>query len=186
MKGNAILLGGLSALLLTGGSSILPRPWAPAAMAQQAVTLSTTTRDSQSLYLSSDTTHEYALQLTNGATVNGLALPANSLIRGRFEPVEGGLQFIAEAVESGNQVYSLNATSQVLRDQKDPRETSTGAILGDAAIGAAGGYVLGEVLGDADFLEVIGGAAAGVIVGNTTAPFVVVLEPEQSIFLTTQ
>ena len=53
----------------------------------------------------------------------------------------------------------------------------------DAAIGAVGGYVIGEVLGDPDVWEVVGGAAAGVVVGNTTAPFVVVVKPEQLITL---
>ncbi|MEL6136861.1 MAG: hypothetical protein AAFR42_05565 [Cyanobacteria bacterium J06628_6] len=185
MKGNAVLLGGLSALMLTGMGA-LPRHVLPAAVAQQAVTLQAATRQSETLYLSSGQSHEYTLQLTNGATVNGLSLPAESILRGQFEPVDGGLQFVADSVESGNQIYTLSAVSELLRDQKDPRETSTGAIIGDAAIGAAGGYVLGEVLGDADFLEILGGAAAGVVVGNTTAPFVVVIEPDQPITLTTR
>jgi len=63
------------------------------------------------------------------------------------------------------------------------RETSTGAVLTDAAIGAAGGYVLGEVLGNADVWEIVGGAAAGVVVGNTTAPLTVVIRPEDEIML---
>ena len=186
MKGNAILLGGLSAVLLTGVGGALPRVVAPAAIAQTAATLSATTIDGEPLYLSSDAVHEHRLQLTNGATVNGIAFPSGSTVRGRFEPVDGGLQFVADAIESGSQVYRLNATSALLHDQKDPRETSAGAIIGDAAIGAAGGLVLGEVFGDADFLEILGGAAAGVIVGNTTAPFVVVVEPNQTITLNAQ
>ena len=70
-----------------------------------------------------------------------------------------------------------------MRDNKDPRQTSAGAIATDAAIGAAGGYVLGEVFGDAGFWEIAGGAAAGVLVGNTTAPLVVVVRPDQEIAL---
>jgi len=186
MKGNAILLGGLSALMMTGMSGALPGLMASPAVAQTAVPLRTTITGNETLYLSSDTPHAHSLELANGATVNGLAFPAGSVVRGQFEPVDGGLQFVANAVESGNQIYNLNAASELLHDQKDPRETSTGAILGDAAIGAAGGLVLGEVFGDADFLEILGGAAAGVIVGNTTAPFVVVVEPNQTITLTTR
>ncbi|MEO1592692.1 MAG: hypothetical protein AAFU71_15565 [Cyanobacteria bacterium J06632_22] len=186
MKGNAILLGGLSALLVTGINGILPAAMTPAALAQTAVSLRTTINEGETLYLSSDSTHEYSLKLADGATVNGIVFPTGSLVRGQFQPVDGGLQFVANSVESGNQIYRLNATSELLHDQKDPRETSAGAILGDAAIGATGGLVLGEVFGDADFLEVLGGAAAGVIVGNVTAPFVVVIEPNQTITLTAQ
>jgi hypothetical protein len=37
------------------------------------------------------------------------------------------------------------ATSMVLEDVKDPRETSAEAIAGDAAIGAAGGAAIGAI-----------------------------------------
>ncbi len=186
MKGNAILLGGLSALLMTGMSGTLPAVVSRAALAQTAISLNTTTDTGETLYLNSDATYEYDLRLAESTTVNGVSFPAGSIIRGQFEPAEGGLQFVANSVEAGSQVYRLDAASELLHDQKDPRETSAGAIIGDAAIGAAGGLILGEVFGDADFLEILGGAAAGVIVGNTTAPFVVVIEPEQTITLTTR
>jgi hypothetical protein len=72
----------------------------------------------------------------------------------------------------------------VLHDVKDPRETSAGAIAGDAAIGAAGGAVVGAVLGDGiSLFEILGGAVAGVAVGNVTAQRVVIVEPGEAIVL---
>ncbi len=63
-----------------------------------------------------------------------------------------------------------------MKDVKDPRDTSSGAIAEDAGIGAAGGAILGEVFGDA-------GAAAGAATGNITADRVVVVEPDSAIAL---
>ena len=90
---------------------------------------------------------------------------------------------MADSAEVGDRIVELKATSETLTDQKDPRQTDTGDIIEDAAIGAAGGLIIGEILGDVDFLEILGGAAAGVVVGNVTAQSVVVIEPDQSILL---
>ncbi|MEM7762174.1 MAG: hypothetical protein AAF298_29265, partial [Cyanobacteria bacterium P01_A01_bin.40] len=79
--------------------------------------------------------------------------------------------------------YRISAISPVLKDVKDPRDTSAGAIAEDAAIGAAGGTILGEIFGDAGAGEILGGAAAGVVVGNVTADRVVVIDPGIPIIL---
>ena len=106
---------------------------------------------------------------------------------GRFEPVSGGLRYVATRVEVGDRIYSLQAASDTLHDVKDPRETSAGSILGDAGIGAAGGALLGGILGDGVSVgEVLGGAAAGAIIGNVTAQRIVVVEPNQTITLRAQ
>lgn len=67
--------------------------------------------------------------------------------------------------------------------EKDPRHYSAEAIAQDAAIGAVGGTVLGLLTEGVSALGVIGGAGAGVAVGNITAPQVVVLRPNQTINL---
>ncbi len=143
----------------------------------------TTLEQTETLYLSKKNTYAYDLVVRNEAALGGWRLPVGSIIRGQFEPAEGGLVYVANSVEIADRIYQVRAVSELLRDRKDPRQTSTGAILTDAAIGAAGGYVIGEVLGDAGVWEVVGGAAAGVVVGNTTAPFVVVIRPEDQIAL---
>ena len=152
--------------------------------AQQSV-LDTKLRRDETLYLDKREAHDYDLVIKNVSNLNGRQLPVGTLIRGRFEPSEGGLVYVANAIEVDNQIFSISARSDLFTERKDPRQTSTGAILGDAAIGAVGGYVLGEVLGRPDIWEVAGGAAAGVLVGRTTAPSVVVVKPDDVIALYT-
>ncbi|NJL48182.1 MAG: hypothetical protein HC929_12740 [Leptolyngbyaceae cyanobacterium SM2_5_2] len=91
------------------------------------------------LYLSNNTVFERSLRVNTATTINGRSIPAGSTIRGQFEPVSGGLRYVATGVEVDNQIISLQAVSDTLHDVKDPRETTGGAIAGDAAIGAAGG-----------------------------------------------
>ncbi|MEM8612303.1 MAG: hypothetical protein AAGF93_09825 [Cyanobacteria bacterium P01_H01_bin.105] len=152
-------------------------------VAQADRALSTTIRSDETLYLDKDNVHEYNLVLENRTSIGDRFLPEGSVIRGQFEPVDGGLRYVADSAEVGDRIIDLNATSETLTDQKDPRQTDTGDIIEDAAIGAAGGLIIGEVLGDVDFLEILGGAAAGVVLGNVTAQTVVVIEPDQSILL---
>lgn len=152
-------------------------------VAQGTSALRTTLEQEDTLYLNKDKTYSYDLVLRRESAVDGQRLPVGTIVRGRFEPAEGGLVYIADSIEVADRIIRVNVTSELLRDRKDPRQTSTGAILTDAAIGAAGGYVLGEVLGDAGVIEVLGGAAAGAVIGNTTAPFVVVIQPEDEIVL---
>lgn len=152
--------------------------------ATQTATLRTLTQNEETLYLNPEAVYELSLRLDQTATLNGVTLPAGTVIQGQLEPVDGGLRYVAAYVETGSGLRrNLSATSEVLTDVKDPRETSAGSIAGDAAIGAAGAAILGGILGDVDTVEVLGGAAAGVIVGNVTAQRVVVIEPEQPLQL---
>lgn len=156
----------------------------PTQTSQQSV-LDTKLRQNQTLYLDKRESHEYDLVVKSVSNLNGRQLPVGTLIRGRFEPSNDGLVYVANAIELDNQIFSIDARSDLFTERKDPRQTSTGAILSDAAIGAVGGYVLGEVFGRPDLWEVAGGAAAGVLVGRTTAPSVVVINPEDAIALYT-
>jgi hypothetical protein len=113
-------------------------------------------------------------------------LPYGSVISGRFEPAPGGTRFLAKSIAINGRSYPLSAQSKVINDVKDPRETGTGAIAGDAAIGALGGVILGGLTGDRVIAteEVLAGAAAGAAVGNVTAPQVVVLDANTDLQLT--
>lgn len=145
------------------------------------------TQSDETLYFQPDTQYDLPLVVESPAAVNGRNLAAGTVIQGRLEPVSGGLQYVATGIEAGGFRESLSATSGLLADVKDPRETSVGSIAGDAAIGAAGGAVLGAVIGDGiSVWEILGGAAAGVAVGNVTAQRVVILEPNQAITLQVQ
>lgn len=150
---------------------------------QTSGVLRTTLEREETLYLNKDKTYDYDLVLRAASAIGNQRLPVGTVVRGRFEPAEGGLVYVANSVEIADRILPVRAASELLRDRKDPRQTSTGAILTDAAIGAAGGYLLGEVFGRPDLWEVAGGAAAGVLVGNTTAPAVVIVKPEDAIML---
>lgn len=155
----------------------------PVIVAQTEQTLTTTVSSDETLYLNKDEVHEYNLVLEDRSSIGDRFLPEGSIIRGQFEPVDGGLRYVATSAEVGDRIFDIDATSETLADRKDPRQTDVDDIIEDAAIGAAGGLIVGEILGDIDFLEILGGAAAGVVVGNVTAPSVVVIEPDQSILL---
>lgn len=195
----SLLVGGLSALLVMGLGPLATGATAQVFSSQRDPSVTTqeelrrgggelqaALEREETLYLSKNGTYDQDLVLRSEATIGTQRLPVGTVIRGRFEPAEGGLVYVANSVEITDRIYQINAVSEVMRSRKDPRETSTGAILTDAAIGALGGYVLGEVFGRPDLLEVVGGAAAGVLVGSTTAPSVVVVRPDDPIVLVAQ
>ncbi len=156
----------------------------PTQVSQGRAELQTTLAKEETLYLDKSGTYRYDLVIRQDSAIGNQRLPVGTVVRGQFEPADGGLVYVANSVEIADRIYQINAVSGLFRDVKDPRQTSAGAILTDAAIGAVGGYVLGEVFGRPDLLEVLGGAAAGVVIGNTTAPSVVVIGPQDSIMLT--
>ncbi len=122
------------------------------------------------------------------ASTNGTVLiPAGAVIEGQFVPVEGGSKFVAQKFTSRGATVGLQAESALINDVKDPRETNAGSILTDAGIGGAAGAVLGGVLrGNVQIIDILGGAAASVIVGNVTAPQVTVIEPSTVINVVTK
>ncbi|MEM9004910.1 MAG: hypothetical protein AAGE59_15475 [Cyanobacteria bacterium P01_F01_bin.86] len=156
----------------------------PITQVKQTTSVQVVTQTDETLYFNPDNAYELPMVVNTATVIDGINLPTGTVIEGRLEPVEGGLRYIATDVQAGGLRTPLSASSDVLHDVKDPRETSAGSIAGDAAIGAAGGAVIGAVLGDGvSIAEVLGGAAAGVLVGNVTAQRVVIIEPGQSITL---
>jgi hypothetical protein len=149
----------------------------------QAAAIPTSSVQQETLYLSPDRAYSYNLTVEQGVTVNGLYLPPGAEIQGQYVPAEGGLRYDANSVIVDGRSYPLNASSGVMEDVKDPRDTTAGSIAEDAGIGAAGGLVLGEILGDAGLGAIVGGAAAGAATGNITADRVVVVEPGEPISL---
>lgn len=154
------------------------------AQAKQATPVQVSIQGDETLYFNPDTTYELPVVIDRPAVIDGLSLPAGTVIQGRLEPVSGGLRYIATDVQAGGLRNPIAATSDVLHDIKDPRETSAGSVATDAAIGAAGGAVIGVIFRDRIGIgEIVGGAAAGAILGNVTAQRVVILEPGKSITL---
>lgn len=160
---------------------------APIAQTENSRTVRVLPSTDETLYFNPDETYDLPVVIDAPTTVNGLTLPAGTILNGQLEPVEGGLRYVATSIAAGGLRNSLRAESDVLHDVKDPRETGLGAIAGDAAIGAAGGAVLGAIFGGGISIgEVVGGAAAGAVVGNVTAQRVVILEPNTPIALQIQ
>lgn len=152
-------------------------------IAQNSPDLKAKSAQQETLYLNNDRTYSYNLIAQEQGSIGDVTIPQGATIVGKYVPADGGLQYVAEAVIYDDYSYTINASSAVIEDVKDPRDTSAGAIAEDAGIGAAGGTVLGEVLGDAGAGEIIGGAAAGAAAGNLTADRVVVIDPDAAITL---
>ncbi|MGQ9867198.1 MAG: hypothetical protein ACUVSQ_13125 [Pseudanabaenaceae cyanobacterium] len=140
------------------------------------------------LYISTGETRQAVLRVDRDVVAaNGVVLiPTGATIAGDFVPVSGGSRFVARTLNSRGATVRLSAESEPILDVKDPRETGAGAILGDAAIGTAGAAILGAITGDRTIAteELLAGAAAGVIIGNTTAPQATVIEPNRPVELT--
>ena len=149
----------------------------------QSRTIEAKSSQKETLYLNNDRTYDYNLVATQKGTIGNVTVPVGATIVGKYVPTEGGLRYEAQAVTYDQYSYRISAQSETLTDVKDPRDTSAGAVAEDAGIGAAGGLVLGEVLGDANVEEAVGGAAAGAATGNITADRVVVVKPDELIVL---
>lgn len=176
----------VSSVLLVGAAGVPAQAdvtTSPGLQVAQSTAIETTSAQNQTLYLNNDRVYTYNLEVERSTRINGLNIPAGATIQGRYEPAEGGLRYVADAVVVNGRTYDLYANSAVIEDQKDPRDVETGSIAEDAGIGAVGGIILGEITGDADLGEVLGGAAAGAATGNVTADRVVVVDPDQPINL---
>ena len=185
---NNLLIQTTTALMLLGVGFINPKSSLAEVkhqllVAQSSPSLRAESAQSETLYLNNDRTYSYNLIAQERGTIGDVTVPTGATIVGKFVPADGGLRYVAEAITYDEYSYTINAASRVIEDVKDPRDTSAGAIAEDAGIGAAGGTVLGEVLGDAGAAEIIGGAAAGAAAGNLTADRVVVVEPNATIAL---
>ncbi|MCA1903606.1 MAG: hypothetical protein CV045_12745 [Cyanobacteria bacterium M5B4] len=143
----------------------------------------------ESLYIDNGQTLPAELVVTQPVVAeNGTTLiSVGTIVRGEFVPAPGGSKFIAKELTTKGVTVSLGAESELINDVKDPRQTNTGSIVGDAAIGAAAAAVLAGITGDRALAteEILGGALAGVLIGNVTAPQVVVIQPDSIINLTT-
>lgn len=96
-------------------------------------------------------------------------IPFGTEVEGQITPAENGSgsQFIAQELvfEDGTRQL-INGSSEVIsRTETVKRGTDTGDILKGAAIGGAAAAVLGEVFGDINIEEVVGGAALGALGG---------------------
>lgn len=141
------------------------------------------------LYINKGETVKTSLLVAQDISANNgtVLIPAGAVIEGQFVPAEGGSKFVAQKFTSRGATVRLQAESALINDIKDPRETNAGAILTDAGIGGAAGAVLSGILrGNIQILDILGGAAAGAVIGNVTAPQVTVIEPSTVVNIVTK
>ena len=141
------------------------------------------------LYINKGETVKTSLLVAQDISANNgtVLIPAGAVIEGQFVPAEGGSKFVAQKFTSRGATVRLQAESALINDVKDPRETNAGAILTDAGIGGAAGAVLSGILrGNIQILDILGGAAAGAVIGNVTAPQVTVIEPSTVVNIVTK
>jgi len=160
------------------------------AVLQSGETVEVRLDSQETLYISTGERKSADLRVDQDVvSTNGIVLiPEGAIISGEFIPVSGGAKFVARTLNSRGGTVRMSAESALINDVKDPRETGFGSILGDAAIGAAAGTLLGGIFGDRSISteKILGGAAASVIVGNVTAPQVVVIDPAKPLSIVTR
>ncbi|WP_017326168.1 hypothetical protein [Synechococcus sp. PCC 7336] len=145
-------------------------------------------RDRRNLYLDPNETRSVALQISTDIrdAFGNIAIPAGAIVTGQFRPVSGGSQFFADSIAIDNRAFPFSAQSSIIQPQRDPRQTSAGAIAQDAAIGAGIGLILSAITGDRAIAteEVLGAAAVGAVLGNVTAPRAIVVQSDTPLNLT--
>ena len=150
--------------------------------------LGTTFMANDTLYFDPRETRPVSLEVSTDIydASGNVVVPAGALVTGLFQPVGDGTQFVADSMVIGDRAFPLIAQSQTIDAQRDPRQTSAGAIAQDAAIGAGIGLVLSAITGDRAIAteEVLGAAALGAVVGNVTAPNAIAIAPGTDINLT--
>jgi len=112
------------------------------------------------------------LTLTVAANVRDtrdrLLIPRGSEIIGELRPDGEGQRFFAQSLKVGeDELYEFDGTSEIVtRTETIDQGADTGAILQNAAIGAAASALLSSILGDGPGIgEVLGGAGIGALGG---------------------
>ncbi|MFH7024500.1 MAG: S-layer homology domain-containing protein [Heteroscytonema crispum UTEX LB 1556] len=120
-----------------------------------------------------------------------MVIPAGSRVIGQLKPAKGGSQFIAQKlVLTTGKEYQINAQSEVItKTETIKKGTSAGAILKNAALGAAAAAAVSAVTGDRAIAteEVLGGTAIGGLIGlffGKRSVDLIVIDPDTDLQMT--
>ena len=119
-------------------------------------------------------------------------IPYGSEISGQIEPAGDGARFVAEELTLPNgRTQFINADSRIItRTETIEKGADTGDILTGAAIGSVAAVVLGDLFGDINVEEVIGGAGlgalGGLLLGGGKEVELISIDPERDLDLTLQ
>lgn len=118
-------------------------------------------------------------------------IPAGAQVVGDLRPSQEGSQFVAkELVLQNGQRYDFSATSEVITKTEQIRKgASVGAVVKNAALGAAAAAAISAVTGDRDITagEVLGGAGIGSLIGlflGRSSVDLVAIDPNTDLELT--
>ncbi|WNZ24040.1 hypothetical protein HJG54_15015 [Leptolyngbya sp. NK1-12] len=115
-------------------------------------------------------------------------IPAGSEINGELRPTSGGTQFVAEELVLDNgERYPIEATSDVITRRETITRRSDPEIFQGVAIGAVAASILGEIFGNVELWQVLGGAGVGalgsLLIRNRERVEVIVVDPATDLDL---
>lgn len=135
------------------------------------------------------------LTLTVASDIRSLGgtvlIPQGSEIKGELRPTSGGTQFVAEELilENGDR-YAIDATSDIITRREVITRRSDPRWFEGVAIGAVAASVLGEIFGDIELWQVLGGAGLGalgsLLIRNREEVEVIVIDPTTDLELRLQ
>jgi S-layer homology domain len=120
-----------------------------------------------------------------------MVIPAGSRVVGQLKPAQGGSQFVAQKlILTTGREYQISAESEVITKTETIRQgTSAGAIIKNAALGAAAAAAVSAVTGDRAIAteEVLGGTAIGGLIGlffGKKSVDLIVIDPDTDLQMT--
>lgn len=118
-------------------------------------------------------------------------IPAGSQIKGQLQPASDGTQFVAEELilDNGDR-YEIDAISEVIDRREVITKRSDPRWFEGVAIGAVAASVLGEIFGEIELWQVLGGAGLGalgsLLIRNRNQVEVIVIDPAVDLNLELQ
>jgi hypothetical protein len=156
----------------------------------RAGTIIPTSFDKDKIIVTPTETAEVTLTVASDIRSTGgtVLIPAGSEIEGKLRPTSGGTQFVAEelVLDNGDR-YPIEATSDVITRRETITRRSDPEIFQGVAIGAVAASILGEIFGDIEIWQVLGGAGLGalgsLLIRNRERVEVIVIDPATDLDL---
>lgn len=142
-----------------------PDSWGYRSIVQRG-TIIPTSYDKDKIVVTPTETAEITLTVATDIRSSGgvVLIPAGSKIEGALRPTTDGTQFVAEELVLDNgERYPIEATSDVITRRETITRQSDPKIFQGVAIGAVAASVLGELLGEIEIWQVLGGAGLGAL-----------------------
>lgn len=176
----------------TRDTETLPGSWSTRS-GLAAGTILPTRYEKDKIVVTPTETAELTLEVdTDVRSARGVVIiPAGSEIKGELRPAGDGTQFVAEEVifENGDR-YAIEATSEVIDRREVITRRSDPRWFEGVAIGAVAASVLGEIFGEIELWQVLGGAGLGalgsLLIRNRNEVEVIVIDPATDLDLELQ